>query len=111
MDIYFFYRGKNNLPGCISNVLFVLHLGYYSNVAYILKINLSTYEDNSVYNAREMGSLTAYHSEVQEDLFQEGEALLQETGASKGSLSFYLKLCFKCQIQLKHHFKLKLCFK
>jgi len=88
VDIYFFYRGKINLPGCISNVLFVLYLGYYSNVAYILKIILSTYETDSDYNAREMGSLTAYHSEVQEDLFQEGEALLFQAGALLGPFPF-----------------------
>ena len=88
MDIYFFYRGKINLPSCISNVLFTILLGDYSNVAYILKINLSTYEDSSIYNAREMGSLTAYHSEVQEDLHQEGEALLFQAGASQGPFPF-----------------------
>jgi hypothetical protein len=59
-------------------------LGSISNVAYILKIILSTYETDSDYNAREMGSLTAYHSEVQEDLYQEGEALLFQAGASQG---------------------------
>lgn len=88
MDIYFFYRGKINLPSCIGNVLFTILLGDYSNVAYILKINLSTYEDSSIYNAREMGSLTAYHSEVQEDLHQEGEALLFQAGASQGPFPF-----------------------
>lgn len=88
MDIYFFYRGKINLPSCIGNVLFTILLGDYSNVAYVLKINLSTYEDSSIYNAREMGSLTAYHSEVQEDLHQEGEALLFQAGASQGPFPF-----------------------
>ena len=88
MDIYFFYRGKINLPGCISNVLFVLYLGYYSNVAYILKINLSTYETDSDYNAREMGSLPAYRPKIQEDLFQEGEALLFQAGALQGPFPF-----------------------
>ena len=88
MDIYFFYRGKINLPSCIGNVLFTILLGDYSNVAYVLKINLSTYEDNSIYNARAMGSLTAYHSEVQEDLHQEGEALLFQAGASQGPFPF-----------------------
>ena len=88
MDIYFFYRGKINLPSCIGNVLFTILLGDYSNVAYVLKINLSTYEDSSIYNAREIGSLTAYHSEVQEDLHQEGEALLFQAGASQGPFPF-----------------------
>jgi hypothetical protein len=48
-----------------------------------------------------MGSLKAYRTEIKEDIHQEGETLFKKTRASKGSFLFYLKLCFKCQDQLK----------
>jgi hypothetical protein len=88
MGIYFLYRREDYYINSSRANVPVYPLGTILNVAYVLKINLSTYETDSDYNARAMGSLTAYHSEVQEDLFQEGEALLFQAGASQGPFLF-----------------------
>ena len=88
MGIYFLYRREGYYINSSRVNVPVYSLGTILNVAYVLKIILSTYETDSDYNAREMGSLPAYHSEVQEDLFQEGEALLFQAGASQGPFPF-----------------------